>query len=128
VRSLADRLDVLSPAERLLQVGRLHEGVRDRLLPHEAVEETMLYPLMAQLLGGEDPTVTMSRAHVEIAHLSRLLGQLLDDATSDGLSDDELPELRRVLYGLHAVLRLHFAQEDEAFLSLLQDGDVDVSR
>lgn len=123
-RSLADGLDVLSPAERLVQVRRLHEAVRDRLLPHEAVEETMLYPLMAQLLGGEDPTGTMSRAHVEIAHLSRLLGQLLGEASADGFKDDELPELRRVLYGLHAVLRLHFAQEDEAYLSMLQDGDV----
>jgi hypothetical protein len=78
---------------------------------------------MAELLGGEDPTGTMSRAHVEIAHLTRLLGQLLSEAEADGFSDSDLPELRRVLYGLHAVLRLHFAQEDEAYLSLLQDSD-----
>jgi hypothetical protein len=78
---------------------------------------------MAQLLGGEDPTGTMSRAHVEIAHLSRLLGQLLSEAPAEGFRDSDLPELRRILYGLYAVLRLHFAQEDEAYLSILQDGD-----
>jgi soluble P-type ATPase len=122
-RSSADRLDLLGPAERLVQVSRLYEAVHDRLLPHEKVEETRLYPLMAELLGGEDPTGTMSRAHVEIAHLTRLLGQLLSEAEADGFSDSDLPELRRVLYGLHAVLRLHFAQEDEAYLSLLQDSD-----
>ena len=30
-------------------------------------------------------------------------------------------ELRSVLYGLHAVLQLHFAQEDEGYLSLALD-------
>jgi hypothetical protein len=29
--------------------------------------------------------------------------------------------LRRLLYGLHAVLRLHTTQEDESFLSLADD-------
>jgi hypothetical protein len=29
--------------------------------------------------------------------------------------------LRRLLYGLHAILQLHFAQEDEGYLSLADD-------
>jgi hypothetical protein len=70
----------------------------------------------------------MSRAHVEIAHLSRLLGQLLSEAKGRGIVDTDLAELRRVMYGLYAVLRLHFAQEDEAYLSLLQEGGATVSR
>jgi hypothetical protein len=32
-------------------------------------------------------------------------------------------ELRRLLYGLHAVLQLHFAQEDESYLSLAEDDE-----
>ena len=63
-RSVADRLDQLGPEERIVQVRRLYEAVNDRLLRHESVEETRLYPRMAQLPGGEDPTGTMSRAHV----------------------------------------------------------------
>ena len=31
----------------------------------------------------------------------------------------DIMELRRLLYGLHAILRLHTAQEDEAYLSLV---------
>jgi len=30
-------------------------------------------------------------------------------------------ELRRLLYGLHAILVLHFAQEEESYLSLAED-------
>jgi hypothetical protein len=29
--------------------------------------------------------------------------------------------LRRILYGLDAILRLHFTQEDEAYLALIDD-------
>ena len=35
--------------------------------------------------------------------------------------DDDIVDLRRLLYGLHAILRLHFAQEDEGYLSLADD-------
>ena len=35
-------------------------------------------------------------------------------------------ELRRLLYGLHAILQLHFAQEEEAYAWLASD-DVVVS-
>jgi len=39
------------------------------------------------------------------------------------IDDDDLVELRRLLYGLHAVLELHFAQEDEGYLSLVDEPD-----
>ena len=51
------------------------------------------------------------------------LGRLLDDIPAQGPGPDDVQELRRVLYGLFAVLRLHFAQEDEAYFSMLDhDG------
>ena len=60
----------------------------------------------------------MSRAHVEIAHQVRRLGRLLDDVDPDRPDDADVAELRRLLYGLHAVLRLHTMQEDESYLSM----------
>ena len=73
------------------------------------------------VLGGKDPTAMMSRAHVEIAHLIRRIGRVLDDLDPAGPDDDDITELRRLLYGLHAVLQLHFAQEDEGYLSLADE-------
>jgi hypothetical protein len=92
----------------------------EQILPHEQIDERSLYPTVARLIGGEDPTGPMSRAHVEIWHLTRLLGRLLEDAEPDGILDEDLVELRRLLYSLHAVLSLHFSQEDEAYHSLLE--------
>ena len=59
----------------------------------------------------------MVRAHAEISHFVRVLGQLIDDTPTSGVRFEDYAELRRVLYGLHAILRLHFAQEEEAYLS-----------
>ena len=64
----------------------------------------------------------MSREHVEIAHQVRRLGQLLDEVGAEGCDEEDVIELRRLLYGLHAVLRLHTAQEDESYLSLGDEG------
>jgi hypothetical protein len=63
----------------------------------------------------------MSRAHVEITHQIRRLGQLLDDIGPDGPDSEDITELRRLLYGLYAVLRLNTTQEDESYLSLADD-------
>ena len=67
----------------------------------------------------------MSRAHVEIAHHIRRIGHLLDDldATEGEPDPDDLIELRRSLYGLHAILVLHFAQEDEGYLGLVEQPE-----
>ena len=89
--------------------------------PHEQAEDPQLYPVFDRVLGGSDPTGTMSRAHVEIAHLIRRIGHLIDDVAPTAPDPDDLIELRRFLYGLHAILLLHFAQEDEGYLSLADD-------
>jgi heavy metal translocating P-type ATPase len=119
VRTVADRLDDLPPATALEELRRVRRFLEHDLLPHEDAEETIVYPAIGRVLGSEDPMASMSRGHMEIHHLSRVLAQLVDDLPDEGPGEDDLVELRRVLYGLFAVLRLHFAQEDEAYLTLV---------
>jgi heavy metal translocating P-type ATPase len=122
VRAVADGLERLPPPQALAEATAVHRFLTERLLPHEQAEDALLYPVVAELLGGEDPTAPMSRAHAEIAHLTRLLGGVLADLGPAGPEPEDLTDLRRILYGLHAILRLHFAQEEEAYLSLLDHG------
>ena len=63
----------------------------------------------------------MSRAHAEIARLIRRLGRVVDALDGERPDPSEILEVRRLLYGLHAILRLHFAQEEEGYFSLLGD-------
>jgi heavy metal translocating P-type ATPase len=116
IRAIADALAATPEAlERLRDVHRFLVG---RLMPHERAEESRLYPVVARALGGTEATATMSRAHAEIERLVRRLGRHLDLADEGGLRPDQLDDLKACLYGLHAVLTLHFAQEEEAYFSL----------
>jgi heavy metal translocating P-type ATPase len=121
IRTTADALDPAHPTQSLAMLNDIRRFLSEELGPHEQAEDATLYPVLARALGGKDPTGTMSRAHVEIAHLIRRLGRILDDLSPEGLDDDDIIELRRLLYGLHAILQLHFAQEDEGYLSLADD-------
>ena len=73
---------------------------------------------MDRLLGSRHATETMSRAHAEIAHQTRRLGQLIEDIGPGEPDDTDVADLRALLYGLHAILSLHTTQEEENYLSL----------
>lgn len=123
IRAVADALGTIPPRDALTQVRAVHRFLVEEIAPHEEAEDKLLYPVLARVLGGDDPTVTMSRGHVEIAHQIRRLGRVLDDVDPSGPDDDDVLELRRLLYGLHAILELHFEQEDEGYLLLGADAD-----
>ncbi|HJQ72402.1 MAG TPA: heavy metal translocating P-type ATPase, partial [Actinomycetota bacterium] len=125
VRSVADRLGELAPGDVRRELEAVRRFVVERLPQHEEEEEAAVYPVVARLLGGEDPMSSMARAHLEISHLARVFRQLLDELPEDGPTPDDLVDLRRVLYGLYAILRLHFAQEDEAY-AWLSSGEESV--
>jgi len=89
------------------KVRAVHRYLVEEILPHQEAEDELLYPAVARALGGEDPTATMTRAHVEIDHLVRRLGRLLEGLPPEGPDPEDLLELRRVLYGLHAIPAPH---------------------
>lgn len=100
----------------------MHRFLVEDLLPHERAEETQLYPALAGPLGGAEATATMSRAHAEIERLTTRVGTHLEFARARGGFDpDQLDDLLACLYGLHAVLRLHFLQEEENYFTLAAD-------
>jgi hypothetical protein len=64
----------------------------------------------------------MSRTHAEIEHQVSRLRRLLTDLDNDSVQPEDVVELRRILYGLYGVLRLHNAQEEEGAFSLVPAG------
>ncbi|MFC4053153.1 heavy metal translocating P-type ATPase [Actinomadura syzygii] len=93
------------------------------LTAHERTDERLLYPAVARALGGVDPTGPMSRGHTEIAELTRRVGALLTEQEADPASPETADDLRRTVQELHAVLRLHFAQEEESYFVLADVHD-----
>jgi heavy metal translocating P-type ATPase len=119
LRAAADQIGTTPTAAMVATLRSVQRFLVDELLPHEQAEDAQLYPVFDRILGGSDATGTMSRAHVEIAHHIRRIGHLIDDLGTTAPDPEDLNELRRSLYGLHAILVLHFAQEDEGYLSLV---------
>ena len=122
LRRLADTLDHLGPDDALEQLQKTDRFLHDDLLPHELTEEAEAFPLVAATADGDDPTPALRHTHRELVRLSRLLHTAIDTLDA-GPAPDDLPELRRLLYGLHAVIRLHNAQEEEAYGLLDQAAD-----
>jgi len=113
--ALASRLESLSPGEARVQLERTREMLEKQLLPHEREEQQTAYPLLANMLKDEDPTGPLIQTHHEIHRLTRLFGRLVAQLPAEGPRTEDLRDLRRVLYGLHAILQLHFAQEEELY-------------
>jgi phosphoserine phosphatase len=120
LREAADHLGI-DAGSGMHTARRAHELLVDQIGPHELEEDRLLYPVIASALGGTDPTGTMTRAHAEIAKLTAQLGMILDRVEGESAPSDDVREMQRLLYGLYALLELHFAQEDESFLSLADD-------
>ncbi|MFI2281279.1 hemerythrin domain-containing protein [Nocardia beijingensis] len=117
VRQAADALSSGPGPDADAAVRRAFELLVDDILPHEHAEESELYPALTGYLRDPEAMVTMSREHTEIERLIRRIGRHLDDAPQ-GIRADQVDDLRATLYGLDAVLTLHFAQEDEALFTL----------
>jgi hypothetical protein len=115
IRTTADRLETLEPRDAMEELGQIRWFLQERLVRHEREEEVAVYPVVAKLMGGEDPMGTMERAHMEIEHLTRVYAHLLEGLPSAGPTVEDRVDLRRDLYGLHAILRLHFTQEEEVY-------------
>jgi iron-sulfur cluster repair protein YtfE (RIC family) len=100
------------------RVARALAFLTDGLLPHARVEEEILYPLVERTLGSPGATATMRRDHVEIARMTEAL-RFLEARLRNNPTRDTIEALRRLLYGLHAVVMLHFAKEEELYLPIL---------
>jgi hypothetical protein len=119
IGELADRIGSLSDADARDALRQLDETLETKLLPHERGDEERVYPYLERALEGDDPLAAMSSTHREIEHLTRRLRASVRELDAgEPLDAEATRDLRRTLYGLDAVLRLHFAQEEELYASV----------
>jgi iron-sulfur cluster repair protein YtfE (RIC family) len=117
IRVAASEVADLAVEEREAVVGRVLEFLRTTLVPHAEWEEQVLYIAVGELLGDVKATATMSRDHVAI-------GRMIEALAEADLND--VARLQELLYGLHALITVHFEKEEEVYLPLL-DARPDVA-
>jgi hemerythrin-like domain-containing protein len=102
--------------ERIEEVYRF---LTQQLMPHAQAEEQALYPMVQKVMGAEQATATMSRDHFEITRLTEELDSLRVHRSQLSVTSIQAMTLRRILYGLYTLVKLHFTKEEEIYLPLL---------
>ena len=100
----AGEMPRLSEEERDALRARILGFLRGTLMPHARAEEEILYPEWAALVGFADAAVPMVHDHEAIVARIELL------EAADVADVDKLQEL---LYGLYALISVHFRKEED---------------
>jgi hypothetical protein len=110
---LACELDEPQPglSQRLVDA---YDGIADQLVPHMERTEATLYPQLERLMQNRHSMTPMRREHAEARQLIDEFGAL---AGRDLTLANRL-RLRRVMFRLYALLKVHLADE-EAYLGVL---------
>ena len=114
LRALADSLgEQPRPARFGSRFTAIYAAVSGTLLPHIERVEATLYPELDRLMQDRHSMVQMRREHHEIRGLVERLGTFEEAIEADALGPAGSIGLRRVLYRLYALLKVHLAEEEE---------------
>ncbi len=122
LQSLADAIGEAHAGEIAQRLDATLAFLSGHLLIHAQAEEQVLYPTVAEALGQPDVTATMRRDHEAIRQLTADLQARRRQLDTTHLTAGDERGLRRLLYGLHTLVRVHLAKEEEVFLPILDDA------
>jgi hypothetical protein len=97
------------------------------LLPHMEAAERAVYPRLESALSDANALEPLRREHEEVRRLTAELGRFCD-AHQEGLyRRGEALALRRVLYRVHAIVRVHLDEEEMLTALLAHSIDPDAA-
>ncbi len=94
----------------------------DLLLPHMEASEATLYPELERMLQNRHSMLPMRREHEEIRELVAALGKGRRGLDDGHLNTGEAVALRRIVFRLFALMKVHLAEE-ELYLRALEQGE-----
>jgi hypothetical protein len=115
IRRVADSIGQASIKHLLGRIAEVHEFLAHRLIPHAVAEGRLLLPLVRKLPGGAEIALGMNQCHVQLGRLTDELETAMERSRRKGMDAGAENELRRILYGIHALLTAHFAEAEEVF-------------
>jgi heavy metal translocating P-type ATPase len=115
LREIADALDDAEGIAAVTLISEANTIIARRIIEHEREDETKVYPELAKFLADNHGLGAMSRAHREIIHLARLLGQLVDGLKPNDADRYLIRDAQRVIESIEALVRIHNAQEEDIY-------------
>jgi hemerythrin-like domain-containing protein len=122
LKETADLIELAPPEALLIELEEDHIFLFRHLLPHAEAEENVLYRAYDQLANSPWATETMRRDHAAILAFADELTAVQLQLSMDAATPEQKQELRRILYGLYALLKIHFAKEEELLLPRLEEA------
>jgi hemerythrin-like domain-containing protein len=119
--ALGDLIGSVPLAELQPRVDETAGFLTGLLLPHMEAAEATLYPELERLLQNRHSMTPMRREHGEIRRLVEELVRLQGDLDKGHFSTGEVVALRRVVFRLYALLKIHLAEE-QLYLGIIEHG------
>jgi iron-sulfur cluster repair protein YtfE (RIC family) len=104
LRAMGGEIARVPVEQREVKLAGVLDFLGGTLVPHAQAEEEVLYPEWAKLVGYADAAVPMVHDHEAIvARVDRLAGT----------SPEDTDALQELLYGLYALITVHFRKEED---------------
>jgi Hemerythrin HHE cation binding domain len=116
---LAETIDTVRPDAFARRFEEEYRFIVDQLVPHIDAVEGAIYPELERLLANRHSMLPMRHEHRELLRLIHSLGDYRTDVLAGTLDPAAGMGLRRTLYRLHSMLRVHLAEE-EHYLAVLE--------
>jgi hypothetical protein len=113
--SIADPVGTVPADELAARIEAESRFLRGQLVPHMRQAEATVYPALERMLQNRHSMTPMRREHETIVSLVSELDELAARAASFGVQ----LRLRRVLFRMYALLKVHLAEED-AYIGILE--------
>jgi len=97
------------------------EFLTGTLVPHVDAAERSLYPELERMLQNRHSMAPMRREHTDMRRLVGDFARLTQKLDAGAIAIGKRLSLRRVLFQLYALLKIHLAEE-EAYLKIVDHG------
>ena len=125
--ALADSLLTARAEEVKGGLAEMSTFLSGTLIPHVDAAERTVYPELERMFQNRHSMAPMRREHEEIRKLVAVLGGLTRQLGESQVTIGRTLGLRRVIFQLYALLKVHLAEE-EAYLRIVEHGvDTDVA-
>ena len=113
-----DMVGTATPAELRARLDEMHAFLTEVLIPHIAATEATLYPELERMFQNVHSMAPLRREHAEVRRATAELARIRTHLGEQRISVGEAIALRRVIFHLYALLKVHLAEE-QVYLDIL---------
>jgi hypothetical protein len=113
-----DMVGTASPAELRSRLDETHAFLTEVLIPHMEAAERALYPELERMFQNVHSMAPLRREHAEVRRSTAALARIRAHLGSEKISVGQSIALRRVIFHLYALLKVHLAEE-QVYLDIL---------